>query len=72
MSIPGCTHKKHTKKKKKKKLDVKHLNRKLESPHTTNSKTTLLTSSSSSVLGDIKISIEGEQPHVSSGDGGRG
>ena len=70
MSIPGCTHKKHTKKKKK--LDVKHLNRKLESPHATNSKTTLLTSSSSFVPGDIKISIEGEQPHVSSGDGGRG
>ena len=72
MSIPGCTHKKHTQKKKKTKLDVKHLNRKLESPHATNSKTTLLTSSSSFVPGDIKISIEGEQPHVSSGDGGRG
>ena len=72
MSIPGCTHKKHTQKKKKKKLDVKHLNRKLESLHATNSKTTLLTTSSSFVPGDIKISIEGEQPHVSSGDGGRG
>ena len=57
LSIPGCTHKKHThthkkkEKKKKNSLVVKQLNRKLEPLHVTNSKTAPLTSSSSSVPG---------------------